>query len=64
MKMDMVTKAIRSKDLKFEDNIPMWRAASVHTVFWSVQDISQVVGWKLIGEMDIATLNSEYNFSN
>lgn len=44
MKMDTKSKAIRSKDLKFENNIPMWRAASVHTGFWSIQDVNQVVG--------------------
>lgn len=44
IKMDTMSKAIRSKDLKFENNIPMWRVASVHSGFWSIQDISEVVG--------------------
>lgn len=28
--MDTMTKAITSKDLKFGDTMPMWRATSVH----------------------------------
>ena len=30
MKMDTMTKAITSKDLKFGDTMPMWKATSVH----------------------------------